>query len=307
MPTRRDFLAAAAFSAASPLAAAQRKFTIAFTPGSIGVQADQRRAIDLAAKYGYESVQPFGGDLAKMSDGELRELQAELKQKGLQWAAAGMPVDFRGDEAKFQDGLRELPAQAKVYERAGVTRISTWLPPLHNELTYPQNLRLTGRRLRMLAKIAGDHGMKFGLEYVGTPNLRVRKGYPFVHSMAETKELLAEAGGDNLGFVLDSWHWWTAEESAADILTLRADDIVSADLNDAPAGLALIDQQDNQRELPATTGVIPLGEFLGALAAIGYDGPVRPEPFNKKLNAMDDEPAAQAAATAMKKAFALVA
>jgi len=188
-----------------------------------------------------------------------------------------------------------------------VTRISTWLRPLHPELTYPQNFRVTARRLRELAKISGDHGMKFGLEYVGTPNLRIGKGFPFVHSMAETKELIAEAGGKNLGFVLDSWHWWTAQETAADILTLQASDVVSADLNDAPPGLELIDQRDNQRELPAATGVIPLKDFLQALVQIGYDGPVRPEPFNKKLNDMDDEPATETAVAAMKKAFALVA
>ena len=305
--SRRDFMGAAgALALASAAPAAARKFTIAFTPGSIGVKADQRRAIDLAVKYGYESVQPFANDLAKLSGSELSELQAELGQKKLQWAAAGMPVDFRGDESTFQEGLKALPAQAKVYEKAGVTRISTWLRPLNPELTYLECFRITARRLRELAKISGDHGMRFGLEYVGTPSLRVAKGFPFVHTMAETKELLAAAGGENLGFVLDSWHWWTAQESAADILTLRASDVVSADLNDAPPGLELIDQRDNQRELPAATGVIPVAEFLEALVQIGYDGPVRPEPFNKKLNDMDDEPASETAAAAMKKAFAMV-
>jgi sugar phosphate isomerase/epimerase len=218
-----------------------------------------------------------------------------------------MPVDFRGDESTFQQGFKELPAQAKIYQKAGVTRIATWLRPAHKELTYIENFRITARRLRQLAEISGDHGMRFGLEYVGTPNLRTGKGFPFVHSMAETKELIAEAGGRNLGFVLDSWHWWTAQESAADILTLRASDVVSADLNDAPPGLELIEQQDNTRELPAATGVIPLKSFLEALVQIGYDGPIRPEPFNKTLNAMDDEPASEAAAAAMKRAFALAA
>jgi sugar phosphate isomerase/epimerase len=305
--SRRDLLGAAgALVLASSARAAARKFTIAYTPGSIGVRADQRRAVDLAAKYGYESVQPFADDLAKLSDSELRDLQAGLKQKGLQWAAAGMPVDFRGDEAKFQEGLKALPEQAKVYEKAGVTRISTWLPPANDERTYLQHFRTTASRLRAMAQVVGDHGMRFGLEYVGTPSLLVAKRYPFVHTMAETKELIAEAGRPNLGFVLDSWHWWTAGEAKSDILTLKASDVVSADLNDAPPGLTMIEQRDNQRELPAATGVIPLQEFLSGLVEIGYDGPVRPEPFNKKLNDMEDEPASEAAAAAMKKAFAMV-
>lgn len=307
MPSRREFLAASAAAFAAPSASAKsRKFTLAFTPGSIGIQADQRRSIDLAHRFGYESVQPFAGDLAKLSDAQIQELNGGLREKELQWASAGMPVDFRGAEQAFRDGMKNLPAQAKTYERAGVTRISTWLRPMHDELTYLQYFRQTAARIREIAKVCGDHGLRFGLEYVGTPGLRMSQRYQFVHTMAETKELIAEAGQPNVGIVLDSWHWWTAGESADDIRTLRNEDVVSADLNDAPAGIPMEQQHDTTRELPLATGVIPLKDFLAALVEIGYDGPIRPEPFNKRLNQMDDEEGARTAAEAMKKAFALV-
>ncbi len=307
MLTRRTLLSASFAVAASAAPAGRRKFTLAFTPGSIGIQADQRRAIDLAARHGYESVQPISSDLGAMAPAQLAELLAEMKQKNLQWAAAGMPVDFRKDEATHRDGMAQLPAHAKIYEKSGVTRFGTWLMPRHDELTYLENFKLTARRLREIAAVCEDHGMRFGLEYVGTPSLRIAGRYQFVHSMAETKELIAAAGKTNLGFVLDSWHWWTAGDTREDILSLTNHDVVSCDLNDAPAGLEMLQQQDGKRELPLATGVIPLNEFLSALVEIGYDGPVRPEPFNKPLNDMDDEPAARAAAEAMKKAFALVA
>ena len=304
--TRRTFLAAsAALAAAAPSPAAQRKFTMAFTPGSIGVKTDQRGAIDLAAKYGYESVQPFAGDLAELSDSQLADLNSELRRKNLQWAAAGLPVDFRNDQQKFRQGMAVLPQQCDVYQKAGVTRMGTWMMPMSADLTYLRYFKQTTARLREMATVLDDHGMRLGLEYVGTPSLRIRERFQFVHSMAETKELIEEAGKPNLGFVLDSWHWWTAGESKADLLTLSNDDVVSADLNDAPSGLSLMEQQDTTRELPAATGVIPVKDFLEALVEIGYDGPVRPEPFNKALNAMENEEAAKTAATAMKKAFAL--
>jgi sugar phosphate isomerase/epimerase len=81
---------------------------------------------------------------------------------------------------------------------------------------------------------------------------------------------------------------------------------VACDLNDAPAGLAVDEQMDLRRELPAATGVIDVQTFLQALVQIGYDGPVRAEPFNEALNAMDNEAAVTATADAMRKAFALV-
>lgn len=303
---RRFLLAGAAAAWATTARAAERKFTMAFTPGSIGVKTDQEGAITLAAKYGFESVQPFAQDLAKLSDSELKSMPAELKKVGLQWAAAGLPVDFRKDETGYQEGLKALREQAPVYEKAGVTRMGTWMMPLHDELTYLAYFKLIARRVREMARILADHNIRLGLEYVGTPSLRIRGKYQFVHSMAETKELIAEAGAPNVGFVLDSWHWYTARESKADLLTLKNEDVVSADLNDAPAGLELNELHDTTHELPAATGVIPVADFLSALIEIGYDGPIRPEPFNKRLNEMENEEASKTAAAAMKKAFATV-
>ena len=63
---------------------------------------------------------------------------------------------------------------------------------------------------------------------------------------------------------------------------------------------------DSRRELPAATGVIDLKAFLSALVEVGYDGPVRAEPFNRELNALPAAEAVAATAAALKKAFALI-
>jgi sugar phosphate isomerase/epimerase len=111
---------------------------------------------------------------------------------------------------------------------------------------------------------------------------------------------------DNVGCVLDSWHWYTAHETADDLRTLKNRDVVACDLNDAPAGIPVDQQIDNRRELPAATGVINLKKFLEVLVEIGYDGPIRAEPFNRVLNEMEDEMAVAATAMAMRNALALV-
>ena len=106
--------------------------------------------------------------------------------------------------------------------------------------------------------------MRLGLEYVGTKSLWSSKAFPFVHTMVETQELIAEIGKPNVGFVLDSWHWWTAEEGSADILALRNVDIVSCDLNDAPLGIPRDEQHDTTRELPLATGSDPNQRLSGS-------------------------------------------
>lgn len=281
----------------------KRKFTIDLTPGAIGVVADPRSVIELAAKHGFESVQPNGSFLGGLDPAERKEFAGELEAKGLVWGAAGLAVDFRGDDEVFRSGMKVLPKTAEALRDAGVTRVGTWLKPFHDTLTYRRNFQQHVSRLGEVTRVLADHGLRFGLEYVGTKTLWTSQRYSFIHSMAETKELIAEIDQPTLGFVLDSWHWFTAEESAEDILTLTNDDVVACDLNDAPTGIPLEEQLDGQRELPAATGVIDIKAFLTAVTAIGYDGPVRAEPFNQPLRKLDDDPAAAATVSAIRKAI----
>jgi len=287
-------------------ASSGRKMTIDLVCGAIGVKANQFEAIDLAARYGFESVGPDGGHLARMTDAERNEVQKALAAKNLVFGAAGLPVQFRQTDAKFREDLSKLPAVAAALESVGATRIGTWIMPNHDHLTYLENFKLHATRLREAAGILDDHGIRLGLEYVGPKTSWTSKRYAFIHTMAEMKELLAEIGKSNVGFVLDSWHWYTAGETAEDLLTLQNHDIVAVDLNDAPEGIPLEEQMDLVRRLPAATGVIDVKTFLNALVEIGYDGPVRAEPFDAELRKLPPDQAVPKTAKAMKKAFALI-
>lgn len=312
--SRRAFLRAAGIAVAGSLASggliaqgdpAKRQFKLCLTPGSIGVQATQMEAIELAVKYGFEAVEPYSGFLAS-DKSNLDVIRKQMSEGGLSWGASSLSVDFRKDTSLFRQGVAGLPRLAKALSKFGAPLVGTWISASHASLTYLDNFRQHASRLREVAQILKDHGLRLGLEYVGTHTLLVRNKYPFIHTMAETRNLISEIGTGNVGLVLDSWHWWQAEDSAEDIQSLRSDEIISVDLNDAPAGIEKRVQLDNQRELASATGVIPLESFLKALVRTGYVGPVRAEPFNKILNDMPNEPALEATARAMKKAIAIV-
>jgi sugar phosphate isomerase/epimerase len=313
---RRRFLSVAGASAATLVAAAppaqpvpapvpERKFLNVLSCGRIGVKATFREAMDLAVKYGFEGLDPNADYFSQLSDAELKALLEELKAKNLRLATAGLPVDFRKDNATFSEGLKKLPDVARNLQRAGVVRVSTYILPFSNDLTYLQNFRQHAVRLRACAEILKDYGQRLGLEYVGPMTSWRSQRHPFLHTLSETKELIVAIGTGNVGVQLDSWHWFNAEETEADLLTLRNEDIITVDLNDAPAGIPLDQQKDLSRELPAATGVIPVKVFLDALRKVGYDGPVHAEPFNAALRALPREEAVAATAAAMKKAFAL--
>ena len=313
---RRTFLATAGVGAvgfagfeapsAMGLAAAnERKLFMVLSCGRIGVKASFPESVDLAVKHGFEGVDPSAEYFSRLSDDELQKLVNELRSKNLKLGAAGLPVDFRKDEATFSEGLKKLPTVAGILEKAGVTRVSTWIMPCNDALTYLQNFRSHASRLRECAAILKAHGQRLGLEYVSPKTLWRSQRHPFVHSLSEIKELIVAIGTGNVGVQLDSWHWFNAEETGEDLLALRNEDIVTVDLNDAPAGLPLDKQVDSARELPAATGVIPVKVFLDSLRKIGYDGPIHAEPFNAALRAMPRDEACAATAAAMRKALAL--
>jgi len=311
---RRKFIlrtaaGAGALEAANTLASgpadppSARKFYTVLSLGRLGFRGTFEESVALAEQYGFEGVDPDEGLFARLSDDELKRKLDDLASKKLRLGAAGLPVEFRQDEATFNEGLKRLPDVAKTLMRAGVHRVSTWVMPASNELTYLQNFRVHACRLGECARVLADHGQHFGLEYVAPRTFWRSERHPFIHTLSEMKELLVAIGTTNLGVQLDSWHWYNAEETAADVETLKASEIITVDLNDAPR-LPLDQQVDDHRELPAATGVIPIKEFLGALVEVGYDGPVQAEPFNAQLRAMRRDQAVAATAAALRKAFA---
>jgi sugar phosphate isomerase/epimerase len=315
--TRREFVrdiallsTATAVLATSEVATAaqmgQRKMTMDLVCGAIGVSANQTEAIELAARHGFESVGVDGGYVAGLSQEQMAELKQLLASKKLVFGAAGLPVEFRRDQATFEKSLKGLETVAAGLNRAGVDRIGTWISPSSGSLPYVQNFRQHAVRLREAAKVLKDSGLRLGLEYVGPKTAWASNRYPFIHTLAEVRELIEEIGTGNVGVVLDSWHWWNAGDSGADILALSGRDVIAVDLNDAPSGIPREQQVDNRRELPCATGVIDVGAFLNALNRIGYDGPVRVEPFNQALNNLENDEACAAAAASLKKAFDLI-
>ncbi len=146
-----------------------RKFTkdlVCGNSGNIRVSARLPEAIAMAHRHGFESVVPDIGYLKSISDSQLSELRDDLKAKNLVWGGAGLSVNFRGGQAAFQDGLRGLADDAKALQRAGASRMGTWLTPGHNSLTYLANFKQHTARLGEIGKVACGRWLRLavGLE-----------------------------------------------------------------------------------------------------------------------------------------------
>jgi sugar phosphate isomerase/epimerase len=234
----------------------------------------------------------------------IEAITALFTDAGIKPAGFGLPVDWRGDEAKWQQGLADLPRLAMAAAAIGCTRTSTWIMPCSNDRDFEANWAFHVERFTPIAKILAENGCSLGLEFIGPKTLRDSQKYPFVYTLPKMIEL-GQAIGPNVGLLLDCWHWYTSRGTVEEIRALKPEQVVYVHVNDAPAGIDIDEQMDHTRALPGETGVIDIVGFLHALRDIGYDGPVTPEPFKKELADLpDDEARLKTVGAAMDRIFA---
>ncbi len=272
--------------------------------GALVRGVDFEQSLELAREFGFGGVSPDLSYLSALSPGELASLRSQLSDAGLRWGAGGIGVDPGGDDESFDAALEKLRTDAAVMQAAGIDRTVRYLWPTSDERTYEENLELHASRIGKVGAVLAGHGVRLGLEYVGPKTLWSTGKYPFVRTLAQTRELITASGAGNVGLCLDTFHWFTAAESADDLKQLTDADVVSVDLNDARTGIPADEQLDQKRELPGRTGVIDLAGFVAALKSIGYTGPVQAEPFNEELRQLPVRTAIEQTAQSLNAALA---
>ena len=272
--------------------------------GAIGIRdASLAETLLLARAGGFQGIDFAIAEAAILADARgvdyVRGLFDAAGVKPGQW---GLPFDWR-DDAKYQAGLAALPKLAALGAELGCSRCATWMPSFSDERDFAANYDWHVARYRPIAQILKDHGVAFGIEFLGPQTIRRGHKYEFIHSLDGLLELAAAIGTGNVGLLLDAWHLYTDGGAMSDSPQAQARAGRDRPRQRRAAGVPLAEQLDQVRALPGETGVIPLGEFLRALADIGYAGPVTVEPFSKRLNAMAPFDAARATAAALDKVW----
>jgi len=264
-------------------------------PGCVGIDLPWKQWPALAAKWGFEAV-----DLRLDASKPAAFYTDALAADGIRPGGVGLPVQFRTDDAAFDESFAGLEAVAKLAAEIGCDRFYTWILPASDDFTFGENYEIHSTRLNACAKVLGDHGCRLGLEFVGPKTSRDGKKYAFIHTMEGMLDL-ADDVGPNAGLLLDAWHWYTSHGTLEDLAALTDNEVVYVHVNDAPEGIDVDRQMDNVRALPGETGVIKIDAFMSALVRMGYTGPVTPEPFVKELAEMPVDEVMQRVSASMKK------
>ena len=294
MSDRRQFIKSFSAASISPflinstsLFTPKKRLKASLNPGAIGLKCSPKELLEFAIKYEFNSISPLIEDLLQLNESNREAYLSKMRKNKITFDSAGLPIEFRTSELKFREGFELLKNNIEKIVSLNISSFVTWIMPTHKTLTYTKNFEQHRSRLNKIATLLENSGFKLGLEYVGPKTLMARDKYPFLHSISGLKELIEAIGKNNIGYLLDSFHTYCAEDDLADLDFLNGNDIISVQLNDGVLGRTSEMQMDLERELPGDTEIIDLKTFLNFIRSKGYDGPVSVEPFNEDLNKME--------------------
>jgi sugar phosphate isomerase/epimerase len=143
------------------------------------------------------------------------------------------------------------------------------------------------RHFRSLCDEARSVGARVALEIMPFTNLR---------DIKRTMRMLAEAGADNGGFLLDIWHLVRGNVDLRDIREVPAGSVITVELDDAPATFegSMWEDTIHGRRF-CGEGDFPIVDFLRELRRIGYAGPYGVEILSRELRRMPLDEAARRA------------
>lgn len=264
--------------------------------------------IPLAVETGYGSIQ---FPLWEITSKEQAETAArQLADNGLQWGLMPMEIDMLRENPPetFEEELEKVKRQMDIAQAAGVHLYYNHVWPGSTVRPYEENFGWCAQRITRVHAAARDHGIKYGLEFLGPKPLQDSFRYPFIRSLREGLPL-ADSVSKEIGVVIDTFHWYTSGSSLEDLeLPGSGSRIVNVHLNDGWKGRSPDEQQDLERELPLATGVIDSPAVIRKLSQLGYHGVVSVEPFEpaaSRLKGMPLSAALREVADCVRQVFSL--
>lgn len=260
-----------------------------FSPDAINIKTTLIERLRLAKIGNFEGMDISILECFKFSkEDKIEKIKNLFDAFDIKIGGWGLPFNIDEEKNKFDEDIKKLEEYLKIAQKISAFRVYTWIKPFSDELPYRENFQLHRDRIKEICEIMEKYGCRLGIEFVGTKKLREGHKYEFIWNLKQIMELIEEVKRDNIGILLDSWHLYASDGKIEEIKKLKGNNIIYVHVNDAPE-IPKEELIDNERFLPGETGVIDIVGFLKAIKETGYDGPVTPEPFNKRVNQLPDE------------------
>ena len=232
--------------------------------------ADHAKYIKKVAKLGYDILEFQAQPLLEMTDEHIRELKRMADGEGITLTySLGLDPNYDVsslDEAKRMGGVRYLQNIIRKMQIGGGTLLSGvsyagWGTPnvvMDDKKTYWNQ---SVKSMKEIIKTAEDCGVTYCVEAVN------RFETCIINTAKEALAYVSEIESPNIGVLLDTYHMNIEENNIAEAIRL----VGAEKMKNFHTG-------ENNRTAPGR-GHLDWDEIFGALAEIGYKGPIVSEPF----------------------------
>jgi 2-keto-myo-inositol isomerase len=233
--------------------------------GATTMRADLATDLHAAKAAGFDYLEIWAAKLRaflkQQSTAELRDLFAEAGLSPMSINSIEH-VTFR-DATAYESIKRECEELSRIAAAVGCPCIVVVPGRLPNGGASRANVIAESVRvLHELCDIAAAHNVSLAFEFLGQTDCSVP-------TLDLAHEIVREVGRDNLGLVIDSFHFYAGNSTFEMIEDLDPSLIQIFHINDAE-DLPRTQLEDRHRLLPGL-GILPLQQMFAAFRKIGYD------------------------------------
>jgi len=230
------------------------------------------RQVEVAAKAGYQAIEPWMGELDEFvkGGGKLADLRKQIEDAGLTVESAiGFAQWIVDDDQKRKEGLEQAKRDMDTLKQIGGKRIAA--PPTGATNQKDLNLLKAADRYRALLELGESMGIIPQVEVWGFSTSLSRLG--------ETMLVALEARHPKACVLPDVYHLHKGGSEFNGLRMLSSQAVQVFHMNDYPQNPPRETIKDADRVYPGD-GIAPLGEILRTLFANGFRGVLSLELFN---------------------------
>jgi 4-hydroxyphenylpyruvate dioxygenase len=239
---------------------------------SIGGALDEKLKTIAAA--GFDAVEIFENDFT-CYDGSARDVARMCRDLGLSICALQPFRDFEGlPEPQRSQAFRRAEKKFDLMGELGIDLLLVCSNVSPHALG---GIDRAADDLRELGERAAKRGLRVGFEALAWGR--------YVNDYRDAWEIVRRANHPAIGIILDSFHTLAPGFPVSQIAAIPADKIFLVQLADAPQlDLDVLSWSRHFRCFPGQ-GNLPVGDFMRAVDATGYHGPLSLEIFNDQFRA----------------------
>jgi sugar phosphate isomerase/epimerase len=230
--------------------------------------------VAIAAKAGYQGVEPWIGNLRQYADGggSLPDLKRRIADLGLTVEnAIGFAAWIVDDEAQRRKGMEQMRRDMELIAAIGGRRIAA--PPAGANNTPGMDLLKIAERYRELLELGRNVGVVPQLEIWGSSKTLSRP--------SQAALVAIETAHPDACLLLDVFHLYKSGAGFGGLRVISGEALHVIHLNDYPAQPPRERATDADRVFPGD-GIAPYPAILSTLRAIGFHGTLSLEVFNRE-------------------------